>query len=85
MVVDLSLENLERISAFKSKTGLPVLVAGVASRNDALKCLQYELDAIVVTTNCEDQLTTVCGNSEFMYFYVILQELNFVVEPIRQI
>eukprot|EP00111_Clytia_hemisphaerica_P003301 TCONS_00009403-protein len=60
LVVDLSLDNLEKIKELKLRTGLPVLATGVTSRHDTLQCLRYQLDGIVVSTkNCEDQLTPI--------------------------
>ena len=63
LVVDLRQNDFNMVmKTVKSETRLPVLVKGVISKEDALECLDYHPDGIIVTCgdNFGDQLTAVC-------------------------
>lgn len=61
LVIDIRHSNFNMIKKVKSETRLPVLIAGVMSKDDALECLDYQPDGIIITCqNTIDQLTAVC-------------------------
>ncbi|XP_066934651.1 uncharacterized protein [Clytia hemisphaerica] len=60
LVIDIRHSNFNMIKKVKSEARLPVLITGVMSKDDALECLDYQPDGIIITCqNTIDQLTAI--------------------------